>query len=64
MVTNLAFTTTGDIANSQVFGIDMGTWLIYTLIFFGISSFAFVWVWAIGFFRDRQMGKPIEKPWE
>ncbi len=59
-----AFTSTGDAPNSLVFGLDIDTWLNYTLIFFGISSFAFVWVWATGFIRDRQAGKPIDKPWE
>ncbi len=59
-----AYRTTGDVVDGTIFGRDIGTWLIYALIFFGFSSLAFIWVWAIDFFRDRKEGKPLEKPWD
>ena len=59
-----AFRTTGDVEAGIVFGRDLGTWLLYALIFFGFSSLAFIWVWGVDFFRDGQDGKPLEKPWD
>ncbi len=50
--------------NDVVFGKEMGTWLIYAVIFFGFSFLAFVFVWIIDFLQDRQAGKSIDKPWE
>ena len=59
-----AFTSTGDAANGMVFGRDLGTWLVYALIFFVVSLCGFVWVWGMEFIADRRQGKPLEKPWD
>tara|TARA_Y100001968_G_C19333052_1_gene705331 strand:+ start:164 stop:355 length:192 start_codon:yes stop_codon:yes gene_type:complete len=60
----IAFTSNADAANTLIFGKDIQTWLVYTLIFFGITSFSFVWVWFAGLLKDRQSGKPLDKFWE
>ena len=60
----LALTSHADVANAVVFGKEMGTWLIFAVIFFGLTVIAFVWVWVADFVRDREAGKPIEKPWD
>ena len=60
----LAFVSNGDAAGALIFGKDIESWLIYTLIFFGFTSLGFIWTWLFGLFRDRKSGKPIKKPWE
>jgi len=48
-----------------IFGHNIDAWLIYVLIFFGLTSLAFVSVWLIGFLTEsRQSGKSIKQPWE
>jgi len=54
----LGFTTSGDLADGRVFGMDMSRWLTLTLIFFGISSFAFIWVWAVGALKAKKTEAP------
>ncbi len=49
-----SFSTNADAANALVFGKDMNTWLIYTLIILGLTFFAFVWVWLAGLVHDRK----------
>ena len=58
------FTTNNDVQDLLIFGHNIDTWLIYVLIFFGLTSFAFVLVWLIGFLDESQSGKSIKQPWE
>ena len=58
------FTSNHDVKNLLIFGLDINTWLIYVLVFFGLTSFAFVLVWLIGLIRERQSGQTIKQPWE
>ena len=58
------FTSNHDVQDLLIFGQKIETWLIYALIFFGLTSLAFVFVWLIGFVADRQSGKSIKQPWE
>jgi len=58
------FTTNDDVQDLLIFGHNIDTWLIYVLILFGLSSFAFVSVWLIGLLVERQSGKSIKQPWE
>ena len=54
-----------DVQDLLIFGHDIDDWLIYVLIFFGLTSLAFVSVWLIGFLTEsRQSGKSIKQPWE
>ena len=58
------FTSNNDVQDLLVFGHNIDTWLIYVLIFFGLSSFDFVSVWFVGLLGERQSGKSIKQPWE
>ena len=59
------FTTNNDVKDLLIFGLNIDAWLIYVLIFFGLTSLAFVSVWLIGFLTEsRQSGKSIKQPWE
>ncbi len=58
------FTSNLDVQDLLIFGHNIDTWLIYVLIFFGLTSLAFVSVWFIGFLAERQSGKSIKQPWE
>ena len=58
------FTSNHDVQDLLIFGHNIDTWLIYVLIFFGLSSFAFVSVWFLGLLVERQSGKSIKQPWE
>ena len=58
------FTSNHDVQDLLIFGNNIDTWLIYVLIFFGLSCFAFVSVWLIGLLVERQKGKSIKQPWE
>ena len=58
------FTTNNDVKDLLIFGHSIDTWLIYVLIFFGLTSLAFVLVWLIGFFAESQSGKSTKQPWE
>ena len=58
------FTSNNDVKDLLIFGHNIDTWLIYVLIFFGLSSGAFVSVWFIGLLVERQSGKSIKQPWE
>ena len=58
------FTTNDDVKDLLIFGHDIDSWLVYVLIFFGLTSLAFVSVWLIGFFTESQSGKSIKQPWE
>ena len=58
------FTSNHDIQDLLIFGHPIDAWLIYVLIFFGLTSLAFVSVWFIGFLGEQQSGKSIKQPWE
>tara|TARA_Y100001968_G_scaffold246253_1_gene230462 strand:- start:340 stop:540 length:201 start_codon:yes stop_codon:yes gene_type:complete len=58
------FTSNNDVQDLLIFGHDIDAWLIYVLIFFGATSLAFIFVWFLGFFVERQSGKSIKQPWE
>ena len=58
------FTTNEDVQDLLILGHTIDTWLIYVLIFFGLTSVAFVLVWLIGFLAESQSGKSIKQPWE
>tara|TARA_Y100001968_G_scaffold136941_1_gene125131 strand:+ start:229 stop:429 length:201 start_codon:yes stop_codon:yes gene_type:complete len=58
------FTTNDDIQDLLIFGHDIDAWLAYVLIFFGLTSLAFVLVWILGFFAESRSGKSIKQPWE
>ena len=58
------FTTNDDVQDLLIFGHDIDAWLVYVLIFFGLTSLAFVSVWLIGFFVESQSGKSVKQPWE
>tara|TARA_B100000579_G_scaffold410120_1_gene399738 strand:+ start:245 stop:454 length:210 start_codon:yes stop_codon:yes gene_type:complete len=60
----LIFTSNKDVKDLLIFGHDINAWLIYVLIFFGLTSLAFVSVWLIGFLFERQSGNSIKQPWE
>ena len=58
------FTSNHDAQDLLIFGNNIDTWLIYVLIFFGLTSIAFISVWFIGLLAERQSGKSIRQPWE
>ena len=58
------FTSNNDVQDLLIFGHDIDSWLIYVLIFFGLTSLAFVLVWLMGFLAESQSGKSIKQPWE
>tara|TARA_B100000214_G_C23571508_1_gene447581 strand:+ start:226 stop:435 length:210 start_codon:yes stop_codon:yes gene_type:complete len=58
------FTSNNDVQDLLIFGRTIDVWLIYVLIFFGLTSLAFVAVWFIGFLSESQSGKSIKQPWE
>ncbi|WP_269609173.1 hypothetical protein [Prochlorococcus marinus] len=60
----LIFTSNNDVQDLLIFGHNIDTWLIYVLIFFGLTSIGFVFVWFLGFLGERKSGKSIKQPWE
>tara|TARA_Y100001968_G_C18894324_1_gene497696 strand:+ start:230 stop:439 length:210 start_codon:yes stop_codon:yes gene_type:complete len=62
--TYFLFTSNHDVQDFLIFGQNIDTWLIYVLIFFGLSSLAFVLVWLTGLIVERQSGKSVKQPWE
>ncbi|MBW3050368.1 cytochrome B6 [Prochlorococcus marinus XMU1403] len=58
------FTSNKDVQDLLIFGHNIESWLIYVLIFFGLTSLAFVFVWLIGFLAESQSGNSIKQPWE
>ena len=58
------FTTNNDVQDLLIFGHNIDAWLIYVLIFFGLTSLAFVASWFRGFLAESQSGKSIKQPWE
>ena len=60
----LIFTSNNDVHDSLIFGHTIDDWLIYVLIFFGLTSLAFVSVWLKGFLVESRSGESIKQPWE
>ena len=60
----LSFASNQDVQDLLIFGHNIDSWLIYVLVFFGLTSLAFVLVWLIGFLAESQSGKSIKQPWE
>tara|TARA_Y100001968_G_scaffold270091_1_gene261134 strand:+ start:463 stop:672 length:210 start_codon:yes stop_codon:yes gene_type:complete len=60
----LIFTSNSDAKDLLIFGQSIDAWLIYVLIFFGLTSLAFVLVWLIGFIAENRSGKSTKQPWE
>tara|TARA_B100001564_G_scaffold14231_1_gene11136 strand:- start:197 stop:406 length:210 start_codon:yes stop_codon:yes gene_type:complete len=58
------FTSNKDVQDLLIFGHNIESWLIYVLIFFGLTALAFVFVWLIGFLAESQSGNSIKQPWE
>ena len=58
------FTSNHDLQDLMIFGHNIDTWLVYVVIFFGLSSLAFLAVWFIGFLVEKQSGESIQQPWE
>ncbi len=58
------FTSNHDVQDLLILGQDIESWLIYVLIFFGLTSLAFIAVWLIGLLAEKQAGKSIKQPWD
>tara|TARA_B100000902_G_C27026535_1_gene772264 strand:- start:175 stop:384 length:210 start_codon:yes stop_codon:yes gene_type:complete len=58
------FTTNNDVQDLLIFGHNIDSWLIYVVVFFGLTSLAFVLVWGIGFLAESRSGKSTKQPWE
>ena len=56
----VGFTTNADVSTQKVFGKDMNTWLVYTLIFLGVTMLSFGWVWLSGLIHDQKGGTSIQ----
>tara|TARA_Y100001968_G_C19062536_1_gene574455 strand:+ start:492 stop:683 length:192 start_codon:yes stop_codon:yes gene_type:complete len=59
-----AFKTNSDASHALIFGRDMQVWLVYTLIFLGLTLIAFLWVWGTALFRDINSGESVKQPWD
>ena len=51
MLSLLAFSTAGDAANGLLFGWEIATVQKWALIYLGVSSLAFLFVWIFGALR-------------
>ena len=58
------FISNADAQNSLIFGRDINTWLIYVLIFLGLTFLGFAWVWFSGLINEQKSGKSIKQPWD
>ena len=58
------FISNADAQDSLILGRDINTWLIYVLIFLGLTFFGFAWVWFSGLIIEKKSGKSIKQPWE
>ena len=58
------FISNADAENSLIFGRDINTWLIYVLIFLGLTFLAFAWVWLSGLITEKKSGNSIQQPWD
>jgi len=60
----LSFVSNKDAVDFHIFGKDMSTLLVYTLIFLAFTAFGFLGTWIFGLLRDLKAEKPIQKPWD
>jgi len=60
----IAFVSNADVSPQLVFGKDMNTWLLFTLLFLGLTMLGFGWVWLIGFIRERDNSDSTQSPSE
>ena len=58
------FTSNRDVQDLLIFGKNINNWLVYVLIFFGLTLFSFVLVWLKGFLFEKQSGTTFKQPWE
>ena len=58
------FTSNNDVQDLLIFGRNINTWLIFVLIFFGLTALTFILVWLMGFLAESKAGKSIKQPWE
>ena len=58
------FISNAEAENSLIFGRDINTWLIYVLIFLGLTFCGFAWVWFSGLITEKKSGKSIQQPWD
>lgn len=49
----IGFSTAGDAAEGLLFGWDIASVQNWALLYLGLSSFAFVVVWVLGYLRSR-----------
>ena len=60
----LVFVSNADAENFLILGRDINTWLIYVLIFFGLTFLGFAWVWLSGLIIEKKSGKSMKQPWD
>tara|TARA_B100000214_G_scaffold304531_1_gene235348 strand:- start:351 stop:545 length:195 start_codon:yes stop_codon:yes gene_type:complete len=58
------FTSNNDVQDLLIFGETIDTWLIYVLVFFGLTSLAFILVWLLGFLADSRLRNSSKQPWD
>ena len=58
------FSSNNDVQDLLIFGKNIDDWLIYVVVFFGLTSLAFVLVWLKGFLDEIRSGKSSKQPWE
>ena len=56
----LAFTSNADLGKFLFFGKGIEVWLVYTLIFFGLTSLAFAVTWLSGFVIQEDQEDKID----
>tara|TARA_Y100001968_G_scaffold324970_1_gene365413 strand:- start:636 stop:830 length:195 start_codon:yes stop_codon:yes gene_type:complete len=61
---SLAFTNNADAVDTLILGRDMETWLIYTLIFLGITFLSFAGTWLTGILINKNSDSSIKHPLE
>ena len=59
-----SFSSNADIADALIFGKNIETWLIYTLVLLGLMLISYLAIWGIGLIRDKKSGKVIKQPWD
>ena len=64
MVEFFLFTTNADVQDGVVLGKDIQTWLIYTLVFLGVTLLSFLWVWWFDLLKDLKSGQTYKNPWD
>ena len=55
-----SFSSNADAENFLLFGKGIGVWLVYTLIFFGLTSLAFIGTWISGLISQEIKDESLE----